>query len=189
MRAIPNMTIIVPADADEIERAVLASVDWPGPIYFRVAKGGDATVSRPEHGFEIGKAIVHREPGPITFVATGTMVLTALQVADTLKKDGVSAGVINVHTIKPLDELRLKEAMERSQVLFALEEHCVNGGLGSAVAELVAETRSAKPLVFKRFGLPDLFPDEYGTQDTLKAKYGLGAESILKAARGALASL
>jgi len=186
MRAIPNMTIIVPCDADEIARAMLASETHEGPIYLRVAKGGEEVVSREEAGFRIGEAIVLRQPGGVLFVASGVLVKTALLAAEALATGGVSAGVINVHTIKPLDEERLLENIARSRVVITLEEHLVNGGLGSAVAELFAEHGCGDKRRFKRLGLPDEFPHEYGSQDSLLATAGLDVESIVRTTRSLL---
>jgi transketolase len=183
MRAIPNMTIVVPCDADEIERAMLASETHEGPIYLRVAKGGEEVVSREEAGFRIGEAIVLRQPGDVLFVASGVLVKVALRAAEALATGGISAGVINVHTIKPLDEERLLENIARSRVVITLEEHLVSGGLGSAVAELFAEHGCGDKRRFKRLGLPDEFPHEYGSQDSLLATAGLDVESIVGTAR------
>jgi transketolase len=178
MRSIPNMTVVAPCDADEMERAIEASVDWPGPIYFRVAKGGEATVSRRDLGFEIGKPIVHRAGGDVLLIDTGTMLQTALVAADQLAKEGISCGVIHAHTVKPFDRDAVIGAIRGARVVLTLEEHAVNGGLGGLVAELVAETRMPRPVAFKRIGLPDAFMDEYGSQDSLKAKFGLDAAGI-----------
>ncbi|HUP55815.1 MAG TPA: transketolase C-terminal domain-containing protein [Bdellovibrionota bacterium] len=182
MRSIPNMTVVAPCDADEMERAIEASVDWPGPIYFRVAKGGEATVSRKDLGFEIGKAIVHRAGGDVLLIDTGTMLQTALAAADQLAKQGISCGVIHAHTVKPFDRDAVIGAIRGARVVLTLEEHAVNGGLGGLVAELVAETRMPRTVAFKRIGLPDAFMDEYGSQDSLKAKFGLDAGGIAASA-------
>jgi transketolase len=178
MRAIPNFTVIVPADADEMERAIIASERHQGPIYLRVAKGGDPVVSKAEHGFTIGKAIVHREPGEALIIATGILVNTALKAADQLAASGIPTGVINVHTVKPLDQEGLLARIGRARAVVTLEEHLLHGGLGSAVAELVAEHPQPRPVRFRRLGLPDAFPDQYGSQDSLLKGYGLGAEGV-----------
>lgn len=181
MRAIPNMTIIAPADADEMQRAIEASVTHKGPIYFRVGKGGDPIVSKPEHGFTIGKAIVHREQErqDALIITTGILVNTALQAADLLEQKGIGVAVVHVPTIKPLDETCLISAIQKSRIVITLEEHLVNGGLGSAVAELIAENSDLRPHRFKRMGLPDYFPDEYGSQSSLLDKYGLSTNHVV----------
>lgn len=183
MRAIPNMTVIVPADPDEIERALIASVDYQGPIYIRVAKGGEEVVSRAEDGFRIGEAIVLRPPGEVLLIACGVLVKTALAAADALAADGVTAGVINVHTVKPLDEARLLESIRQARVILTLEEHVRHGGLGSAVAELIAEHALSGDRRFRRLGLPDEFPSEYGSQASLLAAAGLDVAGVATSTR------
>ena len=105
MRALPNMTVVAPCDADEMRRFMRKTIDWPHPIYIRLAKGGDKIVSKDEHGFEIGKAILLREPGVGLFVTTGVMAQLALQAADRLTSEGFQCGVLNMHTVKPLDNV------------------------------------------------------------------------------------
>ncbi len=186
MRAIPNMTVIVPADPDEIERAMIASVSHEGPIYIRVAKGGEKIVSRAEDGFRIGEAVVLRplrdSGGDVLFIACGVLVDTALQAANALETEGIQAGVINVHTIKPLDETRLLENIQSARVVVTLEEHVKSGGLGSAVAELIAE-RATGTRRFKRLGLPDEFPSEYGSQASLLAAAGMDVAGVVRTAK------
>lgn len=183
MRALPNMTVIVPADADEMERAVRVSAQHKGPIYFRVARGGDPVVPQGEDKFEIGKAIVLREPKDILLIATGIMVHRALQVADKLKSEGIQAGVINIHTIKPLDIETLSHYLSSTPNVITLEEHSIIGGLGSAVAQLVAEGTRHPQGLFRMMGIPDCFPDKYGRQGNLLEYYGLEVPSIYDTAR------
>lgn len=183
MRALPNMTVIVPADADEMERAVRASQGHRGPIYFRVARGGDPAVPQDRLGFEIGRANVLREPKQLLFVATGIMVYNALQAAAELEKEGIEAGVANVHTVKPLDRSTLIPLLESAPAVITLEEHTLAGGLGSAVAELVAEGARHEHGRFKALGIPDCFPDKYGRQEDLLKYYGLDIASIVKTAK------
>ena len=178
MRALPNMAVIVPADADEMERAVLASAQHKGPIYFRVARGGDPLVPQGDYSFEIGKAIVLLEPKDILLIATGIMVHRALQVADQLKSEGIQAGVINVHTIKPLDVETLSRYLAITPNVISLEEHSVIGGLGSAVAQLVAEGARHPQGQFKIMGIPDCFPGKYGGQGDLINYFGLEEHAI-----------
>ena len=167
MRALPNMTVIVPADADEMERAVLASGQHKGPIYFRVARGGDPLVPQSEHKFQIGKAIVLQEPKELLLIASGIMVHRALEVADQLKSEGIQAGVINTHTIKPLDIETLSSYLSTTPNVITLEEHSIIGGLGSAVAQLIAEGTRHPQSLFRMMGIPDCFPDKYGRQGDL----------------------
>ncbi len=187
MRALPNMTVIVPADADEMERAVLASGQHKGPIYFRVARGGDPVVPQEEHKFEIGKAIVLREPKEILLIASGIMVHRALQVADQLKSEGIQVGVVNMHTIKPLDVETLSRYLSVTPSVITLEEHSIIGGLGSAVAQLVAEGARHPQGLFRMMGIPDCFPDKYGRQGDLIKYFGLEVDDIIKVSRKMLA--
>ncbi len=187
MRALPNMTVIVPADADEMERAVLASGQHKGPIYFRVARGGDPLVPQGEHDFQIGKAIVLQEPKEILFIATGIMVHMAIKVANQLKSEGIQAGVINVHTVKPLDTKTLSGYLSTTPNVITLEEHSVIGGLGSAVAQLIAEGVRHPQGLFKMMGIPDCFPEKYGRQGGLIKYFGLEKNDILKVSRKMLA--
>ena len=180
MRALPNMTVIAPADADEMERAVRASEKHKGPVYFRVARGGDPLVPQDEHKFQIGKAIVLREPKEILLIASGIMVHRAMQVADQLKSGGIQAGVINVHTIKPLDVETLSGYLSTIPNVITLEEHSIVGGLGSAVVQLIAEGGRRSQGLFKMMGIPDCFPDKYGRQGDLIKYFGLEVNDILE---------
>jgi transketolase len=183
MRALPNMTVIVPADADEMERAVLASGQHQGPIYFRVARGGDPLVSQSEHRFQIGKAIVLQEPKELLLIASGIMVHRAIEVADQLKSEGIQAGVINMHTIKPLDIETLSRYLFTTPNVITLEEHSIIGGLGSAVAQLIAEGPRHPQGLFRMIGIPDCFPDKYGRQGDLIEYLGLEVKDILEVSR------
>ena len=189
MRSIPNMAVAAPVDADEMERVMLASVDHQGPLYIRVAKGGDPILSKAEHGFKIGQAIVHRAPAEITLLTTGTLLGRALAVADDLAKEGLECGVVHFPTLKPFDTGAVLKAVERSKVVLSLEEHVVSGGLGSMVAECIAEMPSRHKVGFRRMGLPDFFPDTYGSQDFLLDKYGLSGREIMGQAKGLLAEV
>ncbi len=182
MRALPNMTVIAPCDADEMERAVSASYDYDGPIYFRVARGGDPIVSKPGLGFRIGRALVFREPGDLLFITTGVMLQQALGAADDLAERGLTAGVIHVHTIKPFDRDTLAPFLQRTRFVLTVEEHTVIGGLGSAVAECIAEGARHPRGCFKRIGIPDIFPDSYGRQGDLLTRFGLDRRSLVRAA-------
>lgn len=187
MRALPNMTVIVPADADEMERAVFASANHKGPIYFRVARGGDPIVAQEEHEFKIGKAIVLQEPKEILFIATGIMVHRAIEVAAQLKSEGIQAGVINMHTIKPLDTKLLFDYLSTTPNVITLEEHSIIGGLGSAVAQMIAEGVRHPQGLFRMMGIPDCFPEKYGRQGDLIKYFGLEVNDILEASRKMLA--
>jgi transketolase len=159
--------------------------DWPGPIYIRLAKGGDPVVSRPEDGFAIGRAIVLRDPGAVLIVAAGVTVFHALNAAEALAGEGIACGVVNLHTVKPLDaEIVLVVAWE-ARLVVTVEEHVRIGGLGSAVLEALSDGGVVRPL--RRLGIPDCFTHVYGSQDGLLTRYGLDAEGIAAAVRDAVA--
>ena len=181
MRALPNMTVFVATDADEMRRFVPRSLDWPGPIYTRLAKGGDPVVSRPEDGFEIAKAIALREPGEVLLVATGVAVQRALRAAETLALDGVQCGVLNVHTIKPLDEEAIVALARNTELVVTVEEHTTIGGLGSAVLDCLSENLGRRMPRVRRLGIPDVFAHKYGSQEVLMDLYGLQPDHIAAA--------
>lgn len=182
MRAIPNFTIVAPADAEEMARAMLASERHNGPIYVRIAKGGDPVVTDPALGFEYGKAAVYREPGDVLFVTTGIMLNRALDAAKLLEAEGVSAGIVHCHTLKPFDEATVLRLARKARLVMTLEEHTILGGLGSATAEAFAESGLALPRL-KRLGIPDVFPEEYGSQNSQLECFGLNAPQVAESAR------
>lgn len=176
LRALPNMAIVAPADTFEMERAMAASLDWPGPLYVRIAKGGERTVTHGHESFTIGRAYRLAEGQDALLVSTGVGAQRALDAADRLGAFGINAGVLHLPTVKPLDVSGLVEALAGVPVALSIEEHSMIGGLGSAVAEVVAE--SDLDIRFRRIGLPDVFPAGYGSQETLMARYGITAENI-----------
>ena len=178
LRALPRMTVLAPCDADEMCRLMPATLDLPGPVYIRLAKGYDPVVSRPEHGFEIGKPILMRPLGRYLLIATGVMTTRALRAAEILAGEGMECGVLHVHTLKPLDESAVVELARQVDGVVTVEEHTLVGGLGSAIAELMSSRLPgrARPLV--RLGIPDVFPENYGSQDDLLAHFGLQPEAI-----------
>jgi len=177
-RALPRMTIVAPADADEMRRLMPLTVDHSGPIYIRLGKGGDPIVTNGHVPFRIGKAIPMREGSDALIITTGVMLKPALDAAGLLQNDGVEAAVLHTPTVKPFDTETVIELAARVPVVVSVEEHTVIGGLGSAVAEAVAEANFETPKRFKRLGLPDVFPDQYGSQASLMTRYGLTADRI-----------
>ena len=186
MRALPNMTVVCPADADEAARLMEQTLDWPGPIYIRLARGGDAVVSRAEHGFQIGRAIMMRQPGDVLMVTTGIMLQRALAAADLLAVQGIRAGVLHMHTVKPLDIDTLLSAIRGIRLVVTLEEHVPSGGLGSAVAEALIDKLGQGLPAMLRLSLPDRFMHNYGSQDSLMKKHGLAPNSIAAAIERAI---
>jgi transketolase len=183
LRTLPNMTVVAPTDAEEMKRFMPETLEPPGPIYIRLAKGGDPIVSRDEDGFQIGKSIELRAGKDIAMIATGVMVNRALAAAEILAGEGVDCAVINMHTIKPLDEERILNLAGTTPVLITLEEHVLAGGMGSAVSEVLADKFDGRPPVLKRIGIPDAFPHEYGSQDSLMEALGLQPPEIAEAVR------
>ena len=180
MRALPNMTVVCPCDADEMARLIPQTVDWPGPIYIRLAKGYDPVVSKASLGFIIGKAILYRQGMDLLLVTTGVTLQQAVAAADTLFARGIEAGIVHLHTIKPLDSEILLSAASQAKAVITVEEHSLMGGLGSAVAEVLLEGGVFRP--FKRLGIPDIFPDYYGTQLEIMQRLGIDAQGIVASA-------
>lgn len=177
-RALPHMTIVAPADASEMRRMMPATVDFPGPIYIRVAKGGDPIVTRDDGAFEIGKAFLMREGTDALIITTGITLQVALDAAVRLEDQGLTVTVLHVPTIKPLDTKTILEQASKVASVVTVEEHTVIGGLGSAVAEVLSEANFDPGKLFKRIGIPDVFPDQYGSQDSLMARYRITAEQV-----------
>lgn len=189
MRSLPNMTVVAVSDKEEMVRFMEASLDWPDPIYIRMAKGGDPVVSREELGFEIGKAIVIKEtksPTPVLLISTGITTNRALTAAEALEKEGTPVRVLHMHTIKPLDEEAVLKYCADSSLVLTIEEHTLVGGLGSAVAECLMDHGQGN-VTLKRLGIPDKFAHHYGSQDDLLTTYGLQPEQIAQSVRESLA--
>lgn len=178
MRALPNMTVVAPCDADEMRRFMIKTVDWPHPIYIRLAKGGDPVVSQEVHGFEIGKAILLREPGDGLFVTTGVMTQLALRAAEQLALEGLSCGVLHMHTVKPLDQIALHAWLPKVQGVVTVEEHTRIGGLGSAILEFCNDEVPEQAFKVRRVGIPDRFADQYGSQSSLLGYWGITVDSL-----------
>ncbi len=178
LRAVPNMTILVPADAHEIERLMPLTVDYQGPIYIRLAKGGDHIVTKDEYKYEIGKAIPIRQGKDALILTTGVTLKIAIDATEELNKDGIDSSIVHVHTLKPLDKKTIVNYASDVSAIVTIEEHSVIGGLGSAVAETILEANFNEPKRFKRIGLPDVFADGYGSQEKLMEKYLITTKNL-----------
>lgn len=174
MRSIPNMTVIVPADYTETKKATRALVDYDGPAFMGLARNPDPVIYREDYDFTIGKAVTLREGDGVALIATGRMVTEAMGAAQYLVEKRISARVLNMHTIKPLDCETVKKAARETRLIATVEEHTIIGGLGGAVAEVAAEEAKAP---VKRFGLKDAFAT-IGDENDLRRKYGLTANDI-----------
>jgi transketolase len=192
MRALPNMTIIEPADAVEVAQSVIATADHPGPVYLRLKRGENPLIFEDGHRLDLARAqVLHGKKVPlggaacdVCIVATGMMLPMALAAARTLEDNGLTATVINAPVIKPLDAATIVAAARQSRIMLTAENHTVIGGLGSAVAECLAESGIGVPL--RRVGIADVFA-ESGGRDYLFSKYGLSTQAIVDAAWRGLA--
>ena len=175
VRTIPGMTILNPSDAVEARACVKAALDYEGPVYMRFGRAAVPVINdRPDYQFEMGKGVVLREGSDVTIVATGIMVASALEAAEKMAAEGISAEVINIHTIKPLDrEVIVKSAKKTGKVVTA-EEHSIIGGLGGAVCEALCEEY---PVPVCRIGINDVF-GESGSAGALLVKYGLDGDGV-----------
>ena len=184
MRTIPGMTILNPADAVEARACVKAALDYEGPVYLRFGRAAVPVINdRPDYHFEMGKGVLLKEGNDVTIVATGIMVAAALEAAEKMETEGVSAEVINIHTIKPLDkDLIIKSARKTGKVVTA-EEHTIIGGLGGAVCEALCEDY---PVPVCRIGINDVF-GESGSAGALLVKYGLDGDGVYRRVKEFLA--
>jgi transketolase len=182
MRILPNMTVIVPADAVETEKAVFAAVEYEGPIYIRLARAKFPIVYPDGYEFKIGKASVLRNGGDVSIITAGLMVFEALEAAQVLSKEGIEARVINMSTIKPIDEEIIIKAAEETGAIVTAEEHSIIGGLGSAVAEVLVENN---PVPMKRIGIKDIFGVS-GDADSLLEEFELKSTNIINAVHSIL---
>jgi transketolase len=181
MRALPNMTVTAVCDAKEMVRLMNCTLDWPHPIYIRLAKGGDPVVSREENGFAIGKAIPMaraRSRRSVVLMATGVMTINCLAAADLLSKDGHDVSVVHFHTVKPLDEQAVLEFADGAELVVTVEEGTRIGGFGSAVTDVLVEKLGVAIPPVLRIGLPDAFPHKYGLQEELFEVFGLTPAQI-----------
>jgi len=176
MRAIPNMTVIVPADAEETKKVIYAAAEYKGPMYIRLGRPKVPQVFDESYKFQIGKGSVVQQGSDVTIIAMGVMLSIAIEAAKQLEQEGISARVINMSSIKPIDQGLIIQAAKETKGIVTAEEHNIYGGLGSAVAEVVAEH---VPTIVKRVGVNDTF-GESGKPDELLEKYGLTKEHIIE---------
>ena len=186
MRALPNMAVVAPCDADEMKRFMSSTLNWPHPIYIRLGKGGDKVVSEEKFGFEMGKAILMREPGEGLIISTGVMTQLAIEAAKKLNEEGIICGVLHVHTIKPLDELQLSKLLPHVKAVVTVEEHTRIGGLGSAVLEFTNDNMPEQSFKITRIGIPDQFAKQYGSQDSLLNHWGITVENLVTSMKNKL---
>ena len=186
MRALPNMTIVCPCDADEMNRFMMKTIDWPHPIYIRLAKGGDKIVSNESAGFEIGKSILMKNGKDGLFISTGVMTQLALQASEKLENEGIYCGVLHMHTIKPVDENSLMNLIPNFKAVVTIEEHTRIGGLGSAILEFCSDSIPEHTHKIFRVGIPDKFAEQYGSQNSLLEHWGITVQNIISSMKNKL---
>ena len=180
-RAIPGMTVISPADPIEMKLATRAMLEFKGPVYMRTGRSPAKRVFGDDHTFEIGKGKIVRDGKDVTIVACGVEVARAVEAAELLAAEGIEVRVVNMATIKPIDKQLLIRCAKHTGCFVTAEDHNIYGGLGSAVAELFADRLAQAPRLL-RLGLPDRFPEKYGSQDDLLRHFGLTPEQIAERA-------
>ena len=176
MRVLPHMTVIAPSDYWETRKATLAVAERPGPCYIRLARTNTPMIYDEDYDFRIGKADLLREGDDVTIIAMGLMVSKAIEAAEALKSKGISARVINMSTIKPIDKNAIIKAARETGAIVTAEEHNMIVGMGSAVAEVLADF---EPVPQRRVGIPDVF-GESGESDQLMRAYGLTVENVVE---------
>jgi len=178
MRAIPGMTVIVPADGMETREAIFTAAEYKGPVYIRLGRPKVPAIFDENYKFAIGKAVVLKEGTDVALMATGIMVGEAMKAAEELATQGINAAVVNISTIKPIDIETISKVAQMTNAVVTCEEHNIFGGLGSAVAEVLVENY---PVPMERVGVKDTF-GESGKPNELLEKYGLTAKDIIQAA-------
>lgn len=182
MRCIPGMTVIQPADFIEAKEATKAAAKLKGPVYLRLGRGKVPVINNENYKFELGKGATLKDGKDITIIATGALVHEALVAHEELKKQNISARIINIHTIKPIDKNIIIKAAKETKAIVTAEDHGINGGLGSIVAEILSENI---PVPLERLGTNDTF-GESGKPEELYKKYGFTPENIIKVVKKAL---
>lgn len=182
MRSLPHMTVVACSDAEEMERFAPCTLDWPDPIYIRLAKGGDRVVPWSGQPFEIGRAQLVREGRDVLLLGTGITSIRALDAAELLSAEGLEATVLHLPTVKPLDDSAILAHAASVRAVVCAEEGVLDGGLGSAVAALLAESDLPSRPRLARLGIPDVFVEHFGSQDEIMARYDITAEGIARRA-------
>jgi len=183
MRAMPEMTVIVPADAVEAGKWVPVLAEYDGPVYLRISRAATIPVHDQSFQPEIGKGVTLREGGDVTLIATGSMVGRSLIAADKLAEEGIGARVLEIHTVKPIDSDLILKAAEETGAIVSAEEHSIIGGLGGAVAEVLGRGR---PTPLEIVGVADVFVRTGPDPDTLMDAYGLAVANVVDAAKRAM---
>ena len=183
MKMLPNMTVINPCDYNQTKAATLASADLNGPVYLRFGRPAVANFTAPDQKFEIGKAVNLNEGTDVSIFATGHLVWEPIQACEKLEKEGISAEIINIHTIKPIDKKAILDSAKKTGAVVTAEEHMLNGGLGDSIAQILGREL---PTPLEMIGVDDTF-GESGTPAQLLEKYGLNAKNIAIAVKKVIA--
>jgi len=183
MRAMPNLVVVGPADATEVKKILPLVAEYDGPVYMRISRADTPLVFDEDYKVEIGKGVVVQNGDDLTLIGNGVMLLRCLEAAKILAKEGVSCRVINIHTVKPLDISLLQQAAEETGAIVSAEEHSIIGGLGTAVAEVLA---GFYPVPLERVGIADTFTETALDFESLLDHYGMGVNDIVEAAHRAL---
>ena len=178
LKAIPNMTIVCPCDAIEMKKLINASIDWPHPMYIRLARGGEDIVTSKTTDFQIGKGLLIRKPLKNLFITCGAMAQKAIKASDNLLEHGIESGVLHMHTIKPLDTEILKKWLPLVDNVITVEEHIRSGGLGTSILEFCNDFLPSQTKNIHRIGLPNKYVEYYGTHDEQQIFYGLTEENL-----------
>jgi transketolase len=176
LRSLPNMTVLVPCDPLETRKAVRAAFEHPGPVYIRLGKNGEPSLYHNEFEYQIGRAVLMREGTDATIVVSGPVARLALEVAELLARIGISIRILDMHSIKPMDQEAILKAVQETKAIVTIEEHNIIGGLGSAVAEVIAE--SGIGISFKRIGIKDTFCHGAGSQEYHWRRHGITSQGI-----------
>jgi len=182
MRALPRMTVLVPCDAEEAQKATVEAAQIPGPVYIRIAREKSPVFTTKKTPFKVGRAEVYRDGSDVAIIASGSLLYNALVAAEELEEEGISARVINNHTVKPMDEKTILKAAKETGAIVTVEEHQINGGMGSAVSEYLAQTH---PTPQEFIGIHDHF-GESGTAEELMEKFGLDTKTIKEKVKSVL---
>lgn len=176
VRSLPNLTILSPASPIEVKKATKAAYEHDGPVYLRLGTNREQEIYNRDYFFDIGKGVLLFEGNDITIVGTGNILAEVLKCRTILEEQKISVRVINIHTIKPLDKEIILQALEETRRMVVVEDHDILGGLGSAVAEVIAE--SGKGISFARIGLKEHFAEGYGSYDDVKKMNGIDVKTI-----------
>jgi len=182
VRSLPNMTVVVAADAVEVKKAVPAVAEYDGPVYLRVSRAEVPVIFDERHEVHIGQGVTLREGGDVTLIGTGIMVGRCTEAAEVLRREGIDARIIEIHTLKPIDEGLIVQAAQETGAIVTAEEHSIIGGLGGAVTEVLG---SRCPVPVLRVGIADTFT-ETGPYEALLDRYGMGVTDIVASARRAI---